>query len=139
MGAFDKLREKDARPCVLVFRYRENNFASNGRIVFSKELRFMKSLSCNGECCEGETRRRHYTPFDDVDEAGMDCLCLSIPKNAKDGDLFRAIFRPGPPDFETGYVDDWEWELVPYEKPEEPPIDAVDETDSQAVNGHLGS
>jgi hypothetical protein len=126
MGLFDnvKVAGDSKKECRLIFRYRENNFVSNGRIVFSQELRFMKSLSCNGECCEGETSQRHYTPFEDVEEGGIENLQMSIPKNAKDGQLFQAIFVPGPKDFETGYVEDWEWKLVPYEKSEKSLSDA---------------
>lgn len=117
MGLLDnvKIGETDRKPCVLVFRYRENNFASNGRIVFSQELRFMKSLSCNGECCGVEEEKRHFDPFIDADESGIENLNLRIPKNAVDGQLFQAVFRPGSPDWETVYVEESNWDLIPFD------------------------
>ena len=102
-------------PCVQVFRYRENNYASSGRIVFAQEWRHMKRLSCHGECCEGDSIRRCWTPFDDVEQAGIEELQIAFPDDPVDGALYQFILRPGTPDWETGVVEDWEWEVVPFE------------------------
>lgn len=99
-----------------VFRFRRNAYASNGKIVFADEWRLMKSLSCRGDCCDENSRRRCFSPFDDVEEVGIENLRIVCDDEPVDGQLYRAMFRPEPPDFETGHVEEWDWSMVRYEE-----------------------
>lgn len=113
-----KIEKTERKACRFVFRYQENSFASNGRIVFSQEWRLMKRLSCNDNRCLGDREKdlltRCFSPFEDISEGGIENFCINLPKHPEHGKLYELIFCPGPADWETGYVDDWEWNMVPY-------------------------
>jgi len=95
------------KPCLQIFRYRENNYATDNRIVYSHEWRYLKSKSCKGECKRGHCNG----PFEDIQMAGMEGLEIDDPQNPKDGQLYEAVFVPSTPDYETGYVEDWYWTM----------------------------
>jgi hypothetical protein len=114
-----KMRLEIGKPnkrCPQIFRYRENNFVSKGRIVFSREWRFMKSLSCKGD---HEANVRCYNPIEDAEDGGLENAQINYPEKPIDGQLYQAVFIPTGIDFETGYVDDWIWEMVPFNPEEE--------------------
>ena len=37
---------------------------------------------------------------------------IILPKHPEDGSIYEAVFHAGSPDWETGYTEEWEWELV---------------------------
>lgn len=55
-----------------------------------------------------------YSPLDDAREVSPDWVVINC-KEPVPGKLYRAVFRPGPVDYWTGYVEEWEWEMVPHE------------------------
>jgi len=99
--------------CRQVFRYRENNYLTGDKIVFSHSWQHMKRLSCHGECCEG-TSNRCYSPLIDAQEGCLEDTIINCNSNPEDGDLFEAVFVVTGSDFETGHPDEWMWEMIPF-------------------------
>ncbi len=104
------------KDCILVFRYRESSFRSGNSFVRKETWTMMKRMSV---CyCDKESVNRHYTLLDDADEADpeyVDIVCKS-PQHEK---LYTAHFVGHGRDYWTGNIEDWHWEMTPYEPEEE--------------------
>lgn len=88
----------------LFFRCSKNEYGMRrDRIEFKTRFSFLKRMSCPGcDCCE--------LLWDDVHE--------SMPgfKNPKHGAIYRLVAHNFTYDFETGYVDGWDLDLVEVER-----------------------
>ena len=88
----------------LFFRCRVNDYHDRGELLTQKiTWRLLKKNSCSG-CgyCQGF--------FEDI-QAVDDLSCITFPKQPKDFAIYTPMFIPGQSDWETGYLDDWEWDF----------------------------
>jgi len=101
---FEEFKTNKEKPCEFVFRCRINEYVSDKTICKKIEFRLMKSMSCLGceKCWDGL--------FNDIRESG-DLSMIYWPDNPKNGVLYKAICITEGYDYETGYADDWHWEL----------------------------
>jgi hypothetical protein len=106
-----KTKKTNKKPCVHVFRYRRNQYVSKGKIVVADEWIRMKRLSCKGDCVTDTTRC--FSPFEDIDEVGLENVCINFPDHPEDGKLYQAVFRAT--DWEAGHAEEWEWNMMPFE------------------------
>ena len=91
-----------------IYRYIESAFiGKNARIVISKELRLMKSLSCCGceQCGDEEDGVREGLG---IEGGGF----LVFDPKLRSNDLAQLVVSIDSRDFETGYPDDWHYEAV---------------------------
>lgn len=94
--------------CVGVyFRYTENNYFVEGKLVFQKQLSLLKKKSCAGcETCGWI--------LDDaqngITESGNEFF--EFPANLKHGDVVELRFIVDSTDWETGYVEDYHLKIV---------------------------
>lgn len=96
------------------YRFIESIFTGKGgRIVFTKEVRLLKSISCAG--CETCWR----------EEEGLSSLLSEDPSGAIDfsgpletGDTIALIFVEDSRDRETGYIEEYHYKAIEV-KPEE--------------------
>ena len=100
----DLKTEKEEKCKGLVFKASENNYFSDGRIVFKIEFRLQKRLSC-GVC------NQCILMLDDIAERMSDGYGLKLPKSINPGKLYQPFVTNISTDWETGHVDDWDLEL----------------------------
>lgn len=95
--------EKKEDPCKGVFfRYTENNYAYDGKIVLSRQMKMLKSKSCRGCSKCGQL-------LDDINEGVADSGAdhIELPANLKHGDIVQLSYVIDGTDWETGYVDSY--------------------------------
>lgn len=88
----------------LFFRCNVNRFWNEKRnkIESRESYQLLKRKSCSGcSVCIGF--------YEDLNSVGAESI--STPKNPVDGKIYEAKFNVLYEDRETGYVDDWGWEL----------------------------
>jgi len=93
----------ETNPIVVVRLITSRFFTSRG-IAVRKDLRFLKS-KCSG----------HNFLDEDAAMVGTDCVIRRITNidSCKDG-IYRVDMINIKKDWETGYVDDWDYVLTPY-------------------------
>jgi len=96
-------------PCSgLFFRCKINDFWNERTksIEYKTSYRLLKRRSCKGcSLCEWFYECRSMVGSDDV----MDIV---PPKQPENDAIYQLLYVPGSPDWESGYVEDWEWVLT---------------------------
>lgn len=86
------------------FRYSKSVFLSSHKSIEIREsFRILKKKSCPG--CDKCQQLWEDFSMVDVEDA------IVFPKKSKDGAMYEATFVSGGIDPDTGYLDDWWWEL----------------------------
>lgn len=99
-----------------VYRYHESAFPTGRGYGFNRRLVLLKRRSCLGcdEC---------YMTTDDINQGladiGMDFFEFS--PQLKDGDLVEIRIVPGYRDWETGYIEEWHYEVIKVQDPTDQP------------------
>lgn len=100
----------------LIFRFARDTWMGTAQdINFRDRFRFIKGKSCTG-CAQCDFL------WEDLHENLCDPKFnyVSYDAEAHDQDqLYTLIVLPGTPDWETGYVEDWELEFRKYEEPKD--------------------
>lgn len=100
--------EESAGECThLIFRGYHSMYPKKGGFEVREGMRLLERKSCRCEACLAIRDNIHE---DIQHEIAIDI----VPQSIQDGRLYRLVFLPGCPDFETGIIEDWtlRFELV---------------------------
>lgn len=96
-------------------RYHRNIYFSKGAMNYNHRFQILSKMSCPG--CEKCDRMCFEN---DIDMGGAEDLPFDFKyDDLEDGCIYKLRWVEGGRDFETGYVDDWWWELDKCEMLEE--------------------
>ena len=93
--------KKNTSPDRTVVRLKTNVYYTDKKLVFSKELTFLK--------------RKSIGPNWVLDEAGMvgvEGICIENLYSMPDG-IYQIITCNHDRDYETGYLESWDYKLIP--------------------------
>jgi hypothetical protein len=100
-----------SRNCQQVYKYERRSYVRGNAIIISSEWRRVARHSCRGcDFCTG------YGPMEDCREIGAEHLDIRC-KDLRHGTLYRATNVVDSRDYETGNVEDWHWEMIPWTPP----------------------
>lgn len=106
--AFLSLVELKKAPNQTVVRVQTSNYVSGGRLVTKRTISTLKRKS-----------RGYNELFDLVPEIGADeVISMIINLDEVDDGIYRVIIVNVSTDWETGYIDDYDLKLIPYEEEE---------------------
>lgn len=108
------IAKEEESPCKGVFfRYTENNYAYDGKIVLSRQMKMLKSTSCRG--CD-----KCGWLLDDVNEgvANFGAGHFELPDDLTHGDIVRLTFVADSHDWETGYVESSHLKVIKAPQPQ---------------------
>jgi len=93
----------------IFFRYKFNCYVSKTKsIEYKQSFKLLKRMSCPGcNLCQGF--------WEDLNMTGAPEDILKLPGQLIDDQIYKICFVPVSKDWETGYLDEWYWQLLPYE------------------------
>lgn len=102
--------EKEEKKPLLIYRYRCSEYVgSRNRLERRERLEFLKSKSTEfgGPAAD----------LVETGDAGLIWADIKWPNgHPRDNQLYNAVFVPGPPDWETGYIESWFWKMEPWKE-----------------------
>ena len=117
----DDMLKQNAKDCKgLIFRFRRSqHVGSRGDVVFTDKFIPLKKKSCSG--CNN---CGWYQDFLDYAIGEYPCNAIVIPDTIQDGDTCILDITNESTDWETGLVDDWDYEFKVI-KPERKNLDGT--------------